>query len=246
MPNRRRLKFAIVSLLLLAGVLFTAYVLFISGAFMRRPSFERFPVQGIDVSHHQGDVDWERVATDRRGAFAYMKASEGGDFKDRKFAENWSRAKAFGIPRGAYHFFTLCRPGLDQARNFVDSLKTDFGELPPAIDLEFLGNCSKRPSREELLREVNAFVEELKRHDQRKPIFYVTSDFSRKYIEGLENSYPAHENWKRSLLWEPSGDWVFWQFAETGRVEGVEGPVDLNVFYGSREEFAQHLAGPKD
>eukprot|EP01030_Chromulinospumella_sphaerica_P019884 gene19884-19787_t len=82
------------------------------------PDPGRYPVRGIDVSHHQGTIDWTAVAADDV-AFAYLKASEGGDHRDRTFAANWQAARAAGLKVGAYHFFTFCRPGADQARNFL-------------------------------------------------------------------------------------------------------------------------------
>ena len=83
-----------------------------------RPAIEANESYGIDVSHHQGDIDWARVADDDI-TFAYIKATEGGDFVDAQFADNWEQAGANGVDRGAYHFFTLCRPGLEQAENFL-------------------------------------------------------------------------------------------------------------------------------
>ena len=74
------------------------------------PSLADYPIQGIDISHHQGDIDWARLKDQPNIRFAIMKATEGGDHRDRKFAENWQAAKQAGIVRGAYHFFTFCRP----------------------------------------------------------------------------------------------------------------------------------------
>lgn len=73
---------------------------------------------GIDVSSHQNNIDWSSV---RRGGidFAFIKATEGGDFVDDHFATNWAGSAAAGLKHGAYHFLTLCRPGADQADNFL-------------------------------------------------------------------------------------------------------------------------------
>ena len=107
------------------------------------PSDSRFPAQGIDVSHHQGAIDWPLLPA--QGVdFAYIKASEGGDHRDRAFAANWSGARRAGIARGAYHFFTLCRPGADQAANFIAAVPAEPDALPPAVDLEYMGNCAAR------------------------------------------------------------------------------------------------------
>nr|WP_217497729.1 GH25 family lysozyme [Lysobacter enzymogenes] len=75
-----------------------------------QPDRARYPLRGIDVSHHQGAIDWRAVARDAV-AFAYLKASEGGDHRDRRYAANARDARAAGVAVGAYHFFTFCRDG---------------------------------------------------------------------------------------------------------------------------------------
>jgi lysozyme len=134
MPSSTRL-FIFVALLLAAAAAIWLH------ASNWHPSLEKFPRQGIDVSHHQGPIAWQELAG-QGVSFAYIKATEGGDYKDRRFSDNWNSAKNAGIARGAYHFFTLCRAGADQARNFIDSVPVEIDALPPAVDLEFMGNCS--------------------------------------------------------------------------------------------------------
>jgi lysozyme len=211
------------------------------------PSADTFPVRGIDVSHHQGDVDWDKVAATQEVQFVYLKASEGGDFKDRKFASNWQKLKTLGIPRGAYHFFTFCRPGLDQAQNFLQSVTFDSGVMPAAIDLEFGGNCKATPTPGQMAAEVTSFVLELQKTDPRTPVLYVTEEFRKAYLTSHEKLYPKHVLWARNLLTQPLGkpceDWAFWQHANNGRVDGIQTPVDLNVFCGTAAEF-QNLVLP--
>ena len=72
------------------------------------PDRNVYPLRGIDVSNHQGQIDWPRVAKDDV-AFAIIKATEGGDFVDKSFARNIEAARAAGLTVGAYHFFTFCR-----------------------------------------------------------------------------------------------------------------------------------------
>lgn len=197
------------------------------------PSLEDFPVQGIDVSHHQGKVDWRKVAALPNVRFAIMKATEGGDFRDRRFAENWRQAKDAGLVRGAYHFFTFCRPGRDQARNIIATVPKEEGTLPIAVDMEFTGNCPRVPTLEELSSEVNAFMAELSGVFPQKPIFYVTQEFYDQYLKGNEALFPEHYLWLRSIALEPAQEgceeWSIWQFADDGILDGIEGPVDLNA-----------------
>lgn len=197
------------------------------------PSLSRYPIQGIDVSHHQGDIDWKMVAAQPKVRFAIMKATEGGDHKDSRFADNWQRAGDAGLVRGAYHFFTFCRPGKDQAQNVLATVPKQPGILPIAVDLEFVGNCSKVPTLEEMATEVNAFFTELKGTFPEKPIFYVTPEFFDRYLKGNESRFPDHYLWLRSVFKEPTqedcGGWSIWQFADNGNVDGIQGAVDLNA-----------------
>ncbi|TGU69877.1 lysozyme, partial [Mesorhizobium sp. M1C.F.Ca.ET.144.01.1.1] len=119
------------------------------------PDRAEFPIRGIDVSHHQGQIDWQRVAADDV-AFAIIKATEGGTHVDTEFATNLREARAAGLAVGAYHFFTFCRPGADQAKNFIAAVPRGEALLPPVVDIEFGGNCPQRPSPQQLNAELAA------------------------------------------------------------------------------------------
>ncbi len=208
------------------------------------PERAAYPVQGIDVSHHQGEIDWPAVRADGVD-FAYIKATEGGDFRDPRFAANWRAAGRAGLPRGAYHFFTLCRPGADQARNFITTVPASADALPPAVDLEFVGNCARRPARAEFLRELRTFLGALEDRYRVKPILYTTHDFYDRYLRGEFSSYGF---WLRSLYFEPQFPdraWLFWQFHDRGRRRGIAGPVDLNVYRYDRAAFLRLLGGAR-
>jgi lysozyme len=205
----------------------------------------RYETWGIDVSHHQGAIDWARVAATPRLRFAYVKATEGGDFVDPAFARNWSEARGAGLRVGAYHFFNLCKPGAEQARHFlavvprVDPVpgSTPRGEgdrtddtLPPALDLELGPPCRRPPPRDAVAREVAVWLDDVERAHGRRPILYVTRETYDLFLRGREPPGPL---WVRDLLAEPALDpghaWTVWQFWPRGRVAGIAGPVDLNV-----------------
>lgn len=191
-----------------------------------RPSLERDEVYGVDVSNHQGAIDWRAVAADDI-QFAYIKASEGGDFVDERFQENWQGAGDADIKRGAYHFFTLCRPGVDQARNFLRTTKLEDAELPPAMDLELGGNCRDRPPVEQVNAEIEAFVELVESEIGREVVLYVLGNWEDLYP--VPRATADRPRWVRRIGLRPSGDWALWQFSGVARVDGVKGPVDLNV-----------------
>ncbi len=189
-----------------------------------RPPLRANEVYGIDVSAHQGAIDWERVASDNV-AFAYLKATEGGDFVDARFHENWSGAVAAGLDRGAYHFFTLCRPGAEQARHFLAVAAPDPRALPPAVDLETAGNCGARPSRRHVLAEVRAFLDAVEAAWHRPVIVYSRADWESRYpVRAL-----GRPRWRFRFLRRPSGDWRVWQIHGFAHIDGVAGRVDLDA-----------------
>lgn len=206
------------------------------------PDPTRYPVRGIDLSHHQGEIDWSKTASAGL-AFAYIKASEGGDYRDRSFQANWRGAQAAGLAPGAYHFFTLCKPGAVQARNFLEALGKVRGPmLPPAVDLEFTGNCSKRPEPKEVAAQLEAFLDRVERGVGARPVLYLTDSFYKEYATALPEKNPR---WVRSVFRPPEnsfGDgWTFWQFAARARVPGIPRVVDLDVFKGSEGEWRLFL-----
>lgn len=192
------------------------------------PDRAKYPVRGIDVSHHQGEIDWATVAADDV-RFAIIKATEGGDHVDEDFARNFAAAREAGIAVGAYHFFTFCRPGAEQAANFLAQVPQDVAQLPPVIDIEFGGNCSQRPTVEALEAEIAAFTTPVEAAFGQPVMIYLIGDAAEAYVAAI----PDRRMWVRSLAWHPGdADWTLWQYHNRGRVEGIEGDVDLNVLQG--------------
>jgi len=223
------------------AVLILAIVLgFYRGIFQfNHPSPERFPVRGVDVSHHQGTIDWFRAGL--HGVdFAYLKATEGTDFRDNRFAYNWDQCRKTLMPHGAYHFFSPCSPGREQARNFLRAVPPDPDALPPALDLEFDGGPCQL-SRAQLIREVSAFEKVIQGRFPGPPLFYVTPTFYKRYFDGHRSEFPPHRLWIRNVLRQPSqtpcDEWTFWQYSNYGRQEGIPGPVDVDVFCADRDTF---------
>jgi lysozyme len=185
---------------------------------------------GVDVSAHQGSIDWRRVAGDGI-AFAYVKATEGGDLTDQRFGENWRGVAEVGLDRGAYHFFTLCALGADQARHFLAVAPPDPNALPPAVDLELAGNCSGRPSRSTMDRDLDEFLGMVEEAWGRQAVLYVGDAFEAEYHVRERLVRPW---WVRRFLLRPSvGGWLIWQLHGYARIEGIHGGVDLDVMRGS-------------
>lgn len=230
-----RLLFWVVSVLVVVGLAG------VGGVFYYRnysPDRSSYPLRGIDVSRHQGQIDWPAVAKSDV-AFVILKATEGGDHVDERFAANLAGAEAAGLAVGAYHFFTFCKPGAEQARNFLAAVPRDRRLLPPVVDLEFGGNCSARPSVDDLKRELVAFLQPVEAAFGRPAIFYVMNDAATQYADAL----PDRQRWVRSIAWPPSGaDWVYWQYHDEGRINGIDGDVDLNVLQGGPDTLDRLLS----
>jgi lysozyme len=211
-----------------AGGLVAGGLLLWTAAGAWHPSERLYPVQGIDVSHHQGAIAWEKLPG-QGVRFAYIKASEGGDRRDPTFVANWRAAAAAGVRRGAYHFFTLCRPGEDQAANFIAAVPRDPQALPPALDLEYLGNCKGAVPPRQFQVELARFIALVEAHYGKRVILYLTPEFDRAYGVSARFDRPL---WLRSLVREPrfgARRWRLWQASNFRRVDGIQGRVDWNV-----------------
>lgn len=205
----------------------------------------KMPVQGIDVSYFQNDIDWQKVG-DAGIRFAFIKATEGGDRLDPKFLANWRGAKQAGIVRGAYHVMYWCRVAKDQASWFVANVPQDDDALPPVLDLEWNSHsktCPNRIARDDAIAKIKVMLKAMEKHSGKPPIIYTDPKF---HSEVLEGEFPDQHFWLRSVAAKPeetyeARDWVFWQFTTTGRVHGVTGPVDRNSFNGTRADWKRVL-----
>lgn len=229
----KKLRLAILVLLILSGAM--ALALYYGLLRFNYPSSQDYSVQGLDISHHQGQIDWAKI-NPSEFQFVFIKATEGESFKDKLFLQNWQNARKQGLKVGAYHFFTFCKSGQVQADNFIGSVPKVADALPPVMDLEYSGNCQLNKSKAQLISEIKVMEQRLYQHYQKKPIFYVTEEFYNEYINGQLNDNPL---WYRNIFSKPNikdkRNWLFWQFSNRGNVNGIHTYVDLNVFAGSRQ-----------
>jgi lysozyme len=192
------------------------------------PSRSTYPLQGADVSAAQGEIDWRKVRA--AGAdFAYIKASEGTDIRDARFAENWERAREAGLRRGASHSFTLCRLARDQATNFIATVPREANMLPAVLSLAFEDSCTARPDRKLILSEIALFIEMVEAHTGKAMILSLTKDFEDTY---QISSAVDRSLWLRRMFFAPNygtHPWVIWQASNQRRVDGINGPVNWNV-----------------
>ena len=180
--------------------------------------------RGIDLSHHNGEVDWDALDTEGLD-FIYLKATEGRDWKDADFQDNWIEATRRGYDVGAYHFYILCKPAKEQAINFIQSVEVRSGTLPPAVDLEYAHNCDPYLDEAGTKAELRVFLDRLEAEYGAVPVIYTTPEFHADWISGYFDRYPL---WIRSVDGAPDMPYAIWQHLMRGKVAGIEGDVDLN------------------
>ena len=186
-------------------------------------------IQGIDVSHHSGAVDWQKVRA-QNYHFAYVKSSEGVDNPDARFEEHWNGLKATDMERGAYHFYVTEDDPVEQAKFFASRLKDDPGTLPPAVDVELLGKGTTGDMTTTLLTFLRTLEDEL----GIKPMIYTGPKFWDEYYRPEFSDYHL---WmaeygvhmpKVPFGWDR---WLFWQRAADQTIDGVEKNADVSIIH---------------
>lgn len=209
-----------------------------SGNAKSYPDRSRFKVVGIDISSHNGDIDFKKVAADGI-SFAIIKATEGGTFKDKKFIDNHRLAREAGLKVGAYHFFRFDTPGYMQGLNFLNSVRGRELDLPLVIDLEEWANPNSQPTPM-VLNRLAEMTDHLEKHGYRVMIYTNKNGFAR-FVKGRLEGYPL---WICSLVDEPEGfEWDIWQGTHNGRVAGIDSPVDINAFNGTPDDWSKFSSG---
>jgi len=232
---QKRVARSFAAILTLGAIAGGVWFLWLPG---HRPELRSGERYGIDVSHHQGSIAWHRVAADGI-SFAYLKASEGSSFVDPRFDANWKRAGEASIDRGVYHFFNLCSAGADQARNFLDVVP-DRLELPPAVDLELSTDCTERPDAATARGELVAFLGLVEKALDEEVVLYVGDDFETAYPFVVSIDRPR---WRLRFFLRPvTSDWFIWQVGSVSRVDGIVGPVGLDVLGAAADRGDQLLS----
>lgn len=204
------------------------------------PLPQGYTIHGIDVSSYQGAIHWPSVkhmqSENAQMGFVFMKATEGLNDTDKRFHENWRKAKEAGLVCGAYHFFLATKSGKQQALQFIKQVHLKKGDLPPVIDIEKLYGVKPAVMRER----VKDFLEMLEAYYRVKPIIYTYADFYERYLGETFKNYPL---WVAHYF-QPekpriSRSWIFWQHSEMGKINGIRAKVDCNVFNGDSVKFKQ-------
>ena len=142
---------------------------------------------GIDVSKYQGKIDWEKVASDPKIQFVYIKATEGARQVDNKYHDYVDDARKEGLKIGSYHYFIGRKPAKDQFRNFKKHIDKHTQDLIPMVDVEEAGNSSI--SRDELQRKLNEFMQLVKSEYGKYPLLYSQYGFYKEKLSPEFDKY---------------------------------------------------------
>lgn len=186
---------------------------------------------GIDVSKHQGRIDWKTVAKDQRIQFVYIKATEGASLVDRRYATNIREASDAGLMVGSYHFFLARKTAEEQFANFKRTVDASKQDLLPMVDVEESG-CTGY-SRAELQQNLAEFMELVKAHYGHYPVLYSQHRFYNDMLAPEFNRYYLFiARYGKRPPAVRDGHHNIWQFADDGHVRGINGTVDLDIFAG--------------
>lgn len=183
------------------------------------------PYHGIDISSHQGQIDWNRVSTDKDIHFVYIKATEGATYRSPHYGYNVAMARRNGLLVGSYHYF---RPEVSvdkQFSNFLGLAAPSSQDLIPMIDVEKI----EPVSRKQLIDSVMRLSRLMEQYYGARPMIYSTMAFYNSYLAPHFNKFHLYigryNEEKPNITW--SGSYTVWQFSQSGIVPGIDAYVDL-------------------
>ena len=181
-------------------------------------------IMGIDVSHYQGQINWNEVARSSDVHYVYIKATEGAELEDNMFRSNLRGARRAGLKVGVYHFYIPSVSPQRQFQNLRQAVALKEMDLLPIIDIERRG----RDDLPTFQRNLKTFIQLVERHYGVKPVLYCSRDFYNKHLSGPFTSYKymiARYHPEIPELCDNAA-FVMWQFSSTSYVRGIRGHVD--------------------
>ncbi|WP_435644524.1 GH25 family lysozyme [Streptomyces sp. H49] len=204
---------------------------------------------GLDVSHYQNNVDWTSVKNNG-AAFAYVKATEGTDYTDPSFSQQYNGAYDAGLIRGAYHFALPGNSsGTVQADWFVShggGWTADGRTLPPALDIEYnpYGATCYGLSQSAMVSWIRDFSNEVRAKVGRYPAIYTTTDWWTTCTGDNSGFGSTNPLWIARYSSSPGSlpaGWstqTIWQYADSGTFPG-----DQDTFNGTLTDLQAFAKG---
>lgn len=223
-------------------------------------------VYGIDLSKYQHihgkklhTIDWDRLRITHLGSlskknvsgnidfkvsFIFIKSTEGASLMNPYYNADYAAARKRGYPVGTYHYFTHRTSGARQAWYFLSHSHFKKGDLPPVLDLEPLpSQVKKMGGAVNMWKRVRNWLQIVEKKTGMRPILYVSQTFVNRWLDAapdIKRDYPV---WiARYGDYKPDIKLWIWQLAPDGKVRGIAGHTDINVFNGYRNEFKHWLS----
>lgn len=223
-------------------------------------------IYGIDIARyqhgkgrHKYPISWRELGINYLGhkthknvygkadypvSFIFIKSTEGVSIRNMYYASDYLAARKQGIPIGAYHFFSLKTSGAAQAKHFIQNTLFRKGDLPPVLDVEPSDAQIKAAGGpEKMFREIRVWLKMVKARCGVPPILYINQGFINKYFSLAPDIKRDYDVWiARYGEYKPDVRLAFWQLCADGRVKGIHGDVDINVFNGYKSQFDEFIA----
>ena len=185
-----------------------------------------------------------RGTADYPVSFIFIKSTEGVTVTNKYYAADYAQARKHHIPIGAYHFFSLKTSGAAQAKHFIKHTRFQKGDLPPVLDVEPSDAQIKAAGGpEKMFQQIRIWLRMVKAHCGVSPILYINQMFINKYFGMVPDIKRDYDVWiARYGEYKPDVRLAFWQLCPDGRVKGITGDVDINVFNGYKSQFSEFIA----
>lgn len=222
-------------------------------------------IYGIDLSRHQHEknnkvyhIYWNKLRITDLGtlstktikgkvdypvSFAYVKSTEGCTMLNTYYEADYKAARAHGIRTGSYHFFSTMSPGAAQAAHFLKCSKFNKGDLPPVLDVEPTdAQIVAMGGAEVMFRNIRAWMSLVQKRTGKRPILYISQTFANTYMPLAPDLGDNYHIWiARYGEYKPNFKLAYWQLSPDGKVRGIHGDVDINVFNGYCNQYEEFL-----
>ena len=230
-----------------------------------RVNYHSYRIYGIDISKYQHihgkkkyAIHWNKMRITHLGnmskknisgtvdypvSFVFIKCTEGSSVKNQHYAADYRAARRHGIPVGTYHFFSVRTTATSQAYYFLNNTYLNKGDLPPVLDVEpTRKQVEELGGVQELFTRLRTWLKIVEQRAGVKPILYVNQNFVNRYLPEAPDIKRNYRVWiARYGDYKPDVRLAFWQLCPDGRVKGITGNVDINVFNGYRDKFDEFL-----
>lgn len=224
-------------------------------------------IYGIDISRYQHEIgrrrfpiDWAHLRITNMGrrissqrvdgdanypvSFVYIKSTQGATITNRYFATDYQNARKQNIRVGAYHFFTVGKDAREQAHYFLKNTQFKKGDLPPMLDIEPTdAMIRKGGGPKKMFSDIRTWLNIVERATHTRPLLYVNQRFINTYLDQAPDLKEKYLFWiARYGEYKPDVRLALWQLSDCGRVRGIQGDVDLNVFNGYQIHWDDFLS----